>query len=119
MNNLDFFDIIIILSGVYFIYVAVNMKRTGTVSSSLVGKNFDAKKANDLPGFIEFMYMKSILIGIATVVCGVLDYCNEAFLHLRYFSLIVCLIYVVMLIVYGKLSIDAQKKYLTSETGKK
>jgi len=119
MNDLNIFDIIIILSGVYFIYIAENMRRTGTISTSLIGKNYDVKKAQDLQGFIKFMYMKSILIGVATVICGVLDYGNEAFWKVRYLSLIVCLVYVILLFIYGKLSIDAQKKYLSPDSKRK
>ncbi|MDE6951809.1 MAG: hypothetical protein K2P64_12980 [Lachnospiraceae bacterium] len=108
----SFMDIIIMLGGVYLIYASVQMKRTGEISSAIVGKGYDPKKAKDPKGFIEYMYLKSILMGVLVIASGVSNYLNDKYWNIPSFSLIVCGIFFALIVVYGKITVDAQKKYL-------
>lgn len=113
-STFGFMDILIILGGIYLIYVSVQMKRTGEISNSaIIGKGYDVKKAKDPQGFIEYMYMKSILLGVLITGSGILDYINELYWKLPYMGLIICGVFLVILIIYCKISLDAQKKYLS------
>lgn len=113
-TSFGIFDIIIIISGVYLIYASINMKRTGEISgSAIVGKGYDVKKAKDPQGFIDYMYMKSIVLGVLVVISGAVDYLNEVYWDIPYLGLVICGIFLVIIIVYCKLSMDAQKKYLS------
>lgn len=113
MNSFGIFDIIIVGCGLYLAYLAIDMKKTGMVSPTIVGKGYDLKKAKDLQGFIDAMYMKSLVAGILTAIGGVVDYLNESYWNIPYFSAIICFAYVVVIGIYCKLSMDAQKKYLS------
>ncbi|MBD5551322.1 MAG: hypothetical protein HDQ96_09110 [Lachnospiraceae bacterium] len=106
-------DIIIVLSGAYLIYASIQMKRTGEISSAIVGKGYDLKKAKDPAGYIEYIYPKSIILGIIVMLSGGADYLNDKYWNLPYFALIVCGVFLVVLIIYGKITVDAQKKYLS------
>jgi threonine/homoserine/homoserine lactone efflux protein len=112
-NTLGFMDILIMLSGAYLIYAAVQMKRTGEISSALVGKGCDLKKAKDPKGYIEYMSPKSIILGIIVVLSGGADYLNEKYWHISHFNLVICVVILLVIIVYGKITMDAQKKYLS------
>ncbi len=113
-STFGFMDIIIMVSGAYLVYVAVQMKRTGEITSSaIIGKGYDIKKAKDPKGFIDYMYLKSIVMGVLVILSGALDYMNEIYWNLPYFSLIMCGVFLVAIIIYCKISMDAQKKYLS------
>lgn len=111
-STFGFMDILIALSGAYLIYVSIQMKRTGEISSAIVGKGYDVKKAKDPKGFIEYMYVKSIVMGGVVMLSGGADYLNDRYWNIPNFSLIICGIFLVLIIVYSKILMGAQKKYL-------
>ena len=50
-TTFGFMDILIVFSGAYLVYAAVQMKRTGEITSSaIIGKGYDPKKAKDPKG---------------------------------------------------------------------
>lgn len=112
-NTFRFMDILIILCGAYLVYSSVQMKRTGEVSSAIVGKGYDLKKAKDLKGYIEYMYLKSVILGVIVMVSGAANYLNGKYWNIPNFDLVVCAVFLVIIIVYSKIAIDAQKKYLS------
>lgn len=111
-NAFGFMDILIIFGGAYLIYSSVQMKRTGEISSAIVGKGYDPKKAKDPKGFIEYMYLKSIVMGVVVMAGGAFNYLNDKYWDIPNFSLIVCAVFFALIVVYGKIAMDAQKKYL-------
>lgn len=111
-GTFGFMDILIMISGAYLVYSSVRMKRTGEISSLIVGKGYDLKKAKDLKGYIEYMYLKSIIMGIVVMAGGGLNYLNDNYWNIPNFNLIVCVVFLAVIIIYGKITIDAQKKYL-------
>ena len=112
-NTFGFMDILIMFSGAYLIYSAVQMKRTGEISTSLVGKGCDLKKAKDPQGYIEYMYMKSVIMGVVVILSAGADYLNETYWNIPYLNLVLCAVLLVVIIVYGKIIMGAQKKYLS------
>lgn len=111
-STFGFMDILIALSGAYLVYVSIQMKRTGEISSAIVGKGCDIKKAKDPKGFIEYMYLKSIIMGVIVMLSGGADYLNDRYWNIPNFSLYVCGIFLLIIIVYSKTLMNAQKKYL-------
>lgn len=113
-STFGFMDIIIMICGAYLIYVSVQMKRTGEINSSaIIGKGYDVKKAKDPKGFIEYMYLKSIILGVLVILSGLCDYLNELYWSLPYMGLVNCGVFLIVIIIYCKISLDAQKKYLS------
>ena len=113
-STFGFMDILIVFCGAYLVYASVQMKRTGEITSSaIIGKGYDPKKAKDPKGFIEYMYLKSIVMGVLVMVSGALDYMNDLYWNLPYFGIIMCVVFLIMIIIYCKISMDAQKKYLS------
>lgn len=110
-----FMDLLVAFCGVYLIYAAVQMKRTGEISSTLVGKGYDPKKARDPKGYIDYMYPKTIVMGVAVILSGGLNYVNDRYLDIPNFNLIICGVFLLMIIIFSKIMVDAQKKYLAPE----
>lgn len=107
-----FMDILIVFCGIYLIYTSVQMKRTGEISSAIVGKGYDPKKAKDPKGYIDYMYPKTIIMGVAVILSGGLNYLNDRYWEIPNFNLIVCAVFLLLIILFSKITIDAQKKYL-------
>lgn len=111
MNNI--FDFIFIACGVYLFYAALKMKQTGSLEGSiLVNKNTDLKKAKDIPGYISYMFPKSMVVACVIVLSGGIG------LYHAYVGAIELLQYIAMgitflvLILYGVCSFRAAKRFL-------
>lgn len=107
-----FMDLLIVFCGIYLIYISVQMKRTGEISSALLGKGYDPKKAKDPKGYIDYMYPKSIVMGLAVMLSGGLNYLNDRYWDIPNLNLIVCAVFFVLIVIFTKIMMDAQKKYL-------
>lgn len=114
-GTFGFMDLLIIFSGVYLIYIAVQMKRTGEINASIVGKGIDMKKARDPKGYIAYMYRKTIVMGAVVMVGGGLNYLNDSYWSIPNLGLIVCGLFLVVITLYGKFLMDAKKKFLEPE----
>lgn len=104
-------NIIVIACGVYMVYAAITMKTTGVVPSNLVGKNVDLANAKDIPGFVKKMFPVTLIVGVLTLLCGI-GTALGIFGDNGYVQTIISLVFVVIVLVYGKILLDAQKKYL-------
>lgn len=72
-----FMDIAIILCGAYVVYAAVLLKTTGELKESvLLSKNLDIKKCKDLEGYKKFLFPRSLIMGIFTVLFGLAGVIN-------------------------------------------
>lgn len=111
-GTFGFMDILIVFSGAYLIYISVQMKQTGEINPAIVGKSIDIKKAKDPQGYIDYMYLKSIIMGIVVMVGGGLNYLNDNYWNITNFGLIACGVFLAAIIIYGKIMVDAQKKFL-------
>lgn len=76
MNVMMVLDVVIIGVGAYMISAAVQMKRSGEVSTSILAKE-EHGRCTDKKGFIEFMYKKEVGFGILTAVIGALGLVSD------------------------------------------
>lgn len=106
-------DAFIAIMGGYFVYKAVEMKRTGNLSKGImVSKDFDLSKARDVEGFIRFMFPKTVFIGACAALCGIVGVINDLYGGLAMVQLVLTGIFFVFVVIFGYLSVKAQKKYL-------
>lgn len=69
MGNINIFDLLIGASGVYLIYTALAMKRTGEIKAGvLVSKEMDVNRMKDKEGFINYMFGRVLLAGVLIVL---------------------------------------------------
>lgn len=107
-----FFDLLIMACGVYMVFWAVQMKKERKIPEMLVGKNFKLERAKDPEGFINYTFPFTFGTGVILFVAGFV-------LSLGIFSdtypiidTLISLALVVIIILYGVLLMNAQKKYL-------
>ena len=120
MISFTFIDFVIIAVGRYIIDASIQMKRTEDISNSaLVGKEKKKKKAVDPQGYIDYIYMKAIMIGVVSILGGVLDIVNEKYLHIPYLGIVSSVIIFLVLIAYCVVASKAQKKFLSPKPREK
>ena len=106
-------DSLLTIVGVYLIYSAVKMKRTGEVPQGIiVRKDADLSKAPDIPGFISYTYGKIVIIGVCACICGGISIVNDMYGGLTMVQLILAFAFFILLIIFGVFMAKAQKKYL-------
>ncbi|MBO5070201.1 MAG: hypothetical protein J6C37_07555 [Roseburia sp.] len=106
-------DLFIALCGAYLIYAAVNMKRTGEIPAGvMIRKGVDLSGAKDIPGFISYMYGKTVVVGICTIVCGVVGLVNDTYGGLGMVQLVMTFLFFAAVVIFGIVATRAQKKYL-------
>lgn len=99
--------------GVYLIYSAVNMKRTGELKKGImIRKDADLSSATDIPGFINYMYAKTIAVGACTALCGVVGVVNDMYGGLGMVQLVMTFLFFLVVVIFGFMVVKAQKKYL-------
>ncbi len=65
------FDIIEVFAGLYILYQAVTMKRTGSLTNSgLISRNINLMASPDIPGFIRLMFPVYVVIGAVFACIG-------------------------------------------------
>jgi hypothetical protein len=107
-----FFDLLIMACGVYMVYWAVQMKKERKIPEMLVGKSFKLERAKDPEGFIDYTFPYTFGTGVILFAAGFV-------LSLGIFSdtypiidTLISFALVVIIILYGVLLMNAQKKYL-------
>lgn len=106
-------DAFIAIMGGYFIYKALEMKRTGSLAKGImVSKDFDLSKARDVEGFIGYMFPKTVAVGICAVICGIVGIINDMYGGLTMVQLALTGVFFAIVVVFGYLAVKAQKKFL-------
>ncbi|MBR1849478.1 MAG: hypothetical protein IJ791_09650 [Lachnospiraceae bacterium] len=108
----NFLDVFIIICGVYLVFSAIKMNQTRVISTTLISKGADLDTAFDKEGFIKAMYRKTVVLGTMTAIVGILDIVNTQYLLIPYFNMAMCLAFFIIVMLYAKMNMDAQKKYL-------
>lgn len=111
MNLLDY---LITFGGIYLIYAAVMMKVKGEIIKSvinvLVSPNLDLDRIRDREGFIHYLWIRALGIGILAVVIGGFGIVGPKMEAT--FMLGMVLGYFVLLVWLGLVSAQARKKFL-------
>lgn len=109
----DFFlDGMIAVFGVYLVYSAIVMKRDGNIPPVMMSKDRKLGKDSDVAGFIQYMYVKTLAVGACSALCGAVGLLNDQFGGLGYVQAVMTVVFFVLVVGYGYLSMKAQKKYL-------
>ncbi len=65
------FDVFEVLAGIYVVYNAISMKRSGRLlSNGLIGKKVNLAKAPDIPGYIRTMFPVYMISGSLFILLG-------------------------------------------------
>ena len=76
MNLVLIFDVIIAGLGIYMIYSAFQMKKTGEISNVIINE-LEVTKCKDRKSFIQSIYNQTVIFGAISVIFGVLGCIND------------------------------------------
>ncbi len=109
----NLFDYLIILSGLYLVYTAVNMKQSGEVKTGvIVSKDVDVNRIRDKEGFINYMYGRVLVIGVLAIAVGGLGVLSTRLNWPGYLSLLATGGYLIVIICFAVASAKARKKFI-------
>ena len=120
MDTVSIFDVIILLSGVYVFYSAIIMKKTGTITSGVfITKDVSVNSNSDVPGFIQYMFIRGIFLGIVAMLCGVVGLMNDSVSGLTIIHYVLLLISFLSVCYFSWVTVKAQKKFIAHDYSKK
>ena len=71
MNAMVIFGVALVFVGSYLVSQAAKMKKTNDVAGNIVLSEEDVLKCKDKKGFIEYIYFREVLTGIAVIGIGI------------------------------------------------
>lgn len=91
----------------------MEMKRSQSIEGSiLISKEIDLKKAKDIPGYIQYMYYKTLVLGVVGLISGALGIYNSYGGGLDSVQYISMILYFMAIVLYGYFSVRAAKRFL-------
>jgi len=96
---MSMFDIILIAYGIYTMYSAFMMKKTGVPGKWLIPEE-EAMKCKDLKGFVDAMYVKTILFGASALLYGGISTLNRMKLGIKIMDTILIIVFLVVCVIY-------------------
>lgn len=103
-------NIVITGFGLYLLYIAITMKRTGKIHNTVLPKE-EAIKCKDVKGYVSYITPKMIIFGFVIVFVGIMGIAElyvSVLYRYRFFTL---LIFMVMFMVYIYEMRQAKLKY--------
>lgn len=109
----NIFDLLIGASGIYLIYTAVMMKKTGEIKTGvIVSREADIHKMRDKEGFINYMFGKVLLIGALTVLAAIGNVLRTYYGGPVWIAIIANGCYLAVLFFYAAASSKAKKMFI-------
>lgn len=109
----NIFDILIIVSGLYLIYAAVIMKKDGIITSGvLISKDMNPDQIRDKEGFIKYMFVKVLALGILTCLVGGVGFLSSKMDGAAWISFVGIGLYFVVLIFFLVAANKAKKLFV-------
>lgn len=110
MDMMSVFDVILLAYGLYTMYSAFMMKKTGVPGKWLISED-EATKCRDMQGFIDALFVKTIIFGAVAVLYGALTILNRMKLSVPYFDTVCIIVFLVFCIFYVAALNKAKKKF--------
>ena len=105
------FDFVIFFYGLYMIYSAYQMKRSGQPSNLIINPT-ELVGAKDMKGFCQAMYKPLILFGILAVAYGVVGYLNDKYWNYSIINFISVAVFLVLCVWFLRMVKKYKAKYI-------
>lgn len=113
MDYTGLLDFVEIAVGLYVIYLAYVMKKTGKLTNNaLISKNLDLSKAPDPQGYINATFIPDIISGVVLVLCGIASRATYGTSFYDDMQVITMVASLIIIFAFGFTIIRSQKKYL-------
>lgn len=100
MQNMGgIFGILGVGCGLYIFYALYKLKSTGDITSSiLLPKDVNPKTCKDKDGYIKAVAPKMAILGISTIIYGLMDLCETFVMSTgNFFWIVLVLVFVVLI----------------------
>lgn len=102
MNYIVIFYVIIAVLGVYLMYSAWKMKKTGEINTAMASSE-EVRKCRNKAGFIARIYKPTLVLGLVSLAFGVFSFVNYTVLHLsRTFEICGMLVFLIVCFWFSK-----------------
>lgn len=110
MNTMVIFDVVITLFGLYMVGAAVQMKKSGKISSMVVSKE-EQKHCKNTKAFIDQIYKKEAVFGGIMAIVGILDLVDELVISIQYANVFEMLIFLMAFLWFNREMRSARADY--------
>lgn len=107
-----FVDVLFLIAGIYLLVMTLKMKKTGEISSQLIGKKTDLSKAKDIEGYINKIYPHNLVFSGILIVTSLIGLLRNFVILPVAVNIIVFVAYIAGIIYYSCISVKYQKTYL-------
>ena len=114
MNSDSFmvlFDFVIFFYGLYMVYSAYQMKRTGQPSNLIINQA-ELVGAKDMKGFCGAMFKPLVLFGIMAMIYGVADYVNDKYLEVPMANFVAVALFLILCVWFLRETKKNKAKYI-------
>lgn len=109
----SFIDLLCIIGGGYLVYAGVVMKTQGKIVSNVVmNKGADESALRDKEGFIQYLYLKLIIVGVVVMLAGVANIINDLTMQSAILATALNCAFAIAIIVYAVFINKALRKFL-------
>ena len=113
MDYTGLLDFVEIAVGLYVVYLAYVMKKTGKLTNNaLISKNLDLNKAPDPEGYIKATFVPDIISGVVLVLCGIVSRATYGTALYEDMQVVTMVASLVIIFAFGYIIISSQRKYL-------
>ena len=110
INVMFLIDLVIVVVGIYFLYLSLKMKKNQKVESFVIAEEV-LKNCKDHKAFAEFLSIRQMIFSVIMIVAGVLMAVNEMVISLGYGYYVVVTVLAISFIIYYKQLTDGRMKY--------
>ncbi|MCM1039230.1 MAG: hypothetical protein NC434_07905 [Ruminococcus sp.] len=108
----DTIDILCMLCGAYLLYTGLVMKVQGKIVGYVVlRKNTDENSIRDKEGFVRYLYLKLILIGVIIMITAIISLFDSYMGLPKITSALTGIVFLAAIIAYAVFVNKALKKY--------
>lgn len=110
INTMLIMDLIIVVLGIYLLYLSLHMKKTKKVERFIV-KDEVMKLCKDEPAFAEYLSVRMLGFSVTMIIGGVIMALNESVFDMGNWIYIVIAVVVVAFLLFYKQLTDGKIKY--------
>ena len=103
-------DAVIIILGIYLIFVSLRMKKTKTVNTFIVDED-TLKRCKDQPAFAEYLFPRLLFFAIILTITGILRIIHDLVYELGIFQYIIAFIAFAAFILFYKQLTEGRSKF--------
>ena len=110
INVMFLIDVVIVVVGIYFLYLSFKMKKTEKVESFIIAEEI-LKNCKDHKAFAEFLSVRQMIFSIIMIIAGTLMAIHEVVISFGYAYDVILGVLVISFMVYYKQLTDGRIKY--------